>query len=75
MKSLHDIAKRKDRRAAFWIHQMVNTGADVNARDRRGYTPLDVALGSANWAAVAVLKKLGGKTSRGGILRRILPLR
>ena len=44
---------------------LIAKGADVNARNDRGWTPLDFALNMNNSGAIAdFLRKHGGKTSK-----------
>ncbi len=45
------------------IRTLVSVGANINARDAYGRTPLDIALNQVNYDEVVdCLKKLGGKT-------------
>jgi ankyrin repeat protein len=63
------------------IETLVSRGGDVNARDKRGCTPLDLAAGASNQDAASVLDRFGatcrqdrrkwvqqvtGETARGG---------
>ena len=41
---------------------LIANGADVNAGDKRGRTPLDWAVGRSHVETVALLRKHGGKT-------------
>ena len=52
---------------------LVDQGADLNAKSKQGFTPLDVAMGKTivgqlpvpQESTVALLKKLGGKEGPG----------
>jgi ankyrin repeat protein len=64
--ALHGAASRG---ADTIVQFLVDHGADLNAKTRQGFTPLDVALGKATIgqlpvphdSTVELLKKLGGK--------------
>jgi ankyrin repeat protein len=65
--ALHGAA---DRGADTIVQYLVDNGADPNAKNRRGYTPIDVALGKGGIqlpvphdTTIALLKKLGGRES------------
>ena len=45
------------------VKQHIAAGADVNAKDVNGYTPLDWAIFNKDTKTVDLLRKLGGKTS------------
>jgi uncharacterized protein len=63
--ALHGAA---DRGADTIVQYLAEQGADINAKTRQGFTPLDVAMGKAVFiqlpvphdSTVALLKKLGG---------------
>jgi len=63
--ALHGAA---DRGADAVVQYLVEHGAELNARTKQGFTPLDVAMGKASFAqlpvpkpsTVALLQKLGG---------------
>jgi len=44
------------------VKQHLASGADVNAKDDRGRTPLDVAIKFKNTETVDLFRKHGGKT-------------
>jgi ankyrin repeat protein len=55
------------------VQYLVEHGADVNAKSKRGYTPLDAALGKGGIqlpvphdTTIALLKKLGAQEGIGG---------
>jgi hypothetical protein len=64
--ALHGAASRG---ADSIVKFLADHGADLNAKTRQGYTPLDIALGKASTAqlpvpydsTVELLKKLGGR--------------
>jgi ankyrin repeat protein len=65
--ALHGAA---DRGADNVVQYLAEHGADVNAKTKRGYTPIDVCLGKGGIqlpvphdSTIALLKKLGGKES------------
>src|SRR5499427_7925457 len=65
--ALHGAA---DRGADTIVQYLADHGADVNAKNKRGYTPIDVALGKGGIqlpvphdTTIALLKKLGGRES------------
>jgi ankyrin repeat protein len=65
--ALHGAA---DRGADTIVQYLADHGADVNAKNKRGYTPIDVALGKGGIqlpvphdTTIALLKKLGGHES------------
>ena len=45
------------------VKQHLAAGADVNAKDERGKTPLDLAIQVRNTKTSALLRKHGGKTA------------
>jgi ankyrin repeat protein len=45
------------------VKQHIAAGADVNAKDVNGYTPLDWAIFNKDTETAALLRKHGGKTS------------
>jgi cytohesin len=63
--ALHGAA---DRGADTIVQYLVEHGADINAKTRQGFTPLDVAMGKAVFiqlpvphdSTIALLRKLGG---------------
>jgi ankyrin repeat protein len=67
--ALHGAANRG---ADTIVQFLVDQGADLNARSKQGFTPLDIALGKASVAqlpvpkesTVALLRALGGKEGR-----------
>ena len=44
------------------VKQHIAAGADVNAKDVNGYTPLDWAIFNKDTKTVDLLRKHGGKT-------------
>ena len=44
------------------VKQHIAAGADVNAKDMNGYTPLDWAIFNKDTKTVDLLRKHGGKT-------------
>ena len=47
------------------VKQHIAAGADVNAKDVNGYTPLDWAIFNKDTKTVDLLRKHGGKTGEG----------
>jgi len=50
------------------VQFLIEHGADVNAKSKRGYTPLDAAIGKGGIqlpiphdSTIALLKKMGGR--------------
>jgi len=68
--ALHGVA---DRGADSIVQYLAERGADVNAKSKRGYTPLDAALGKGGIqlpvphdTTIALLKRLGGQEGNPG---------
>ena len=59
--SIHDAAMQRNLEA---VKQHIAAGADVNAKDVNGYTPLDWAIFNKDTETAALLRKHGGKTKR-----------
>ncbi len=43
---------------------LIDKGADVNATNKKGFTPLDVAIGLEQPEIINLLRKHGGKTRK-----------
>ena len=63
--ALHGAA---DRGADVIVQYLAEHGADINAKSKRGYTPIDAAIGKGGQqlpiphdTTIALLKKLGGR--------------
>ncbi len=46
------------------IKMLVEYGADINAKNEKGQTPLDIAIDSNHYIAENYLKSIGGKTAK-----------
>ena len=46
------------------VKQHLDAGADVNAKDRDGQTPLDLAIQQKKTETTELLRKHGGKTKK-----------
>ena len=57
--SIHEAAMQRNLEA---VKQHIAAGADVNAKDVNGYTPLDWAIFNKDTEIAALLRKHGGKT-------------
>ena len=57
--SIHDAAMQRNLEA---VKQHIAAGADVNAKDVNGYTPLDWAIFNKDTETTNLLRKHGGKT-------------
>ena len=57
--SIHEAAMQRNLEA---VKQHIAAGADVNAKDMNGYTPLDWAIFNKDTKTVDLLRKHGGKT-------------
>jgi ankyrin repeat protein len=44
------------------VELLITNGADVNAKDADGFTPLDTAINSQHTEIADLLRKHGGKT-------------
>ena len=58
--SIHEAAMQRNLEA---VKQHIAAGADVNAKDVNGYTPLDWAIFNKDTETADLLRKHGGKTS------------
>ena len=59
--SIHDAAMQRNLEA---VKQHIAAGADVNAKDVNGYTPLDWAIFNKDTETADLLRKHGGKRGR-----------
>ena len=57
--SIHEAAMQRNLEA---VKQHIAAGADVNAKDVNGYTPLDWAIFNKDTETANLLRKHGGKT-------------
>ena len=57
--SIHEAAMQRNLEA---VKQHIAAGADVNAKDVNGYTPLDWAIFNKDTETADLLRKHGGKT-------------
>ena len=57
--SIHEAAMQRNLEA---VKQHIAAGADVNAKDVNGYTPLDWAIFNKDTKTADLLRKHGGKT-------------
>jgi ankyrin repeat protein len=57
--SIHEAAMQRNLEA---VKQHIAAGADVNAKDVNGYTPLDWAIFNKDTETAALIRKHGGKT-------------
>ena len=58
---IHEAAMQRNLEA---VKQHIAAGADVNAKDVNGYTPLDWAIFNKDTKTVDLLRKHGGKTKK-----------
>ena len=58
--SIHEAAMQRNLEA---VKQHIAAGADVNAKDVNGYTPLDWAIFNKDTETADLLRKHGGKTA------------
>ena len=59
--SIHEAAMQRNLEA---VKQHIAAGADVNAKDVNGYTPLDWAIFNKDTETADLLRKHGGKTGK-----------
>ena len=60
--SIHEAAMQRNLEA---VKQHIAAGADVNAKDVNGYTPLDWAIFNKDTETADLLRKHGGKKGKG----------